>query len=334
MTPLYVQEQLVAPERFWFANTDMGSFYKVQRTSSDNSAFAHWLMAGRLFVTPKPSIPSQYNKALIDMRPGDPVFAYEDRVGFVAIGWVGEPKDLTDTVGGTQLYPNPTERVRSVAVEWDTSVTRDYHDVAKLTRVGGHGLQQCNAGTRLHTYVLDMLRELHGMHRADPDISEAIALSRIQINSIYGRTTRAQIINARVGQGIFRTSVLAREPVCRMTGIAAPSCLVASHIKPWAACVDGEHLDSANGLMLAPHVDHLFDTGRISFTDDGQIMVAPSLDRQILHAWHLNENANVGLFDTDQACYLAYHRRYVFGRSRQRSRRNLVGEVPIEVLAV
>ena len=151
---------------------------------------------------------------------------------------------------------------------------------------------------------------------------------------MYGRTTRAQIIDARVGQGIFRTSVLAREPVCRMTGIAVPSCLVASHIKPWAACVDGEHLDSANGLMLAPHVDHLFDTGRISFTDDGQLIVAPSLDLQILHAWHLDERANVGMFDTDQARYLAYHRRYVFGLSRQRSRRNLVGDVPIDILAV
>ena len=95
---------------------------------------------------------------------------------------------------------------------------------------------------------------------------------------------RAQLIEARVGQGRFRKPVLARKPSCRLIGIKQPACLVANYIKPWAACVGGEHLDDANGLMLAPHVDHLFDAALISFEDNGQLLVSLALDLRVLHA--------------------------------------------------
>lgn len=313
------------PERLWFANTDMQSFYEFPRAPGDVSAFAHWLNAGRLFVTPNASKPRKYHNALVAMMPGDPVFAYEDQVGFVGIGWVSHPKDLHDGRGGTALYPNPAEIVRSLAIDWDTSVTRAKSDVSALTRVGGHGLQLCDEDTRLHSYLIGMLQELYAGRRSDPNTQEAAALNRIRTDAARDSTTKAQLIEARVGQGRFRKDVLAREPACRLTGITHPGCLVASHIKPWAVCDDGERLDGANGLMLAPHIDHLFDTGLISFEDNGQLIVSPALDRAVLQAWHLDELSNAGEFAPDQRRYLAYHRLHVLGQARTRRVRNLVG---------
>lgn len=54
-------------------------------------------------------------------------------------------------------------------------------------------------------------------------------------------------------RGVFRKRVLDFEPVCQITGLATPTLLIASHIKPWRACgTPAERLDGANGLMLAP----------------------------------------------------------------------------------
>jgi hypothetical protein len=310
----------------WFVNTDMQSFYEFKREPHDNSAFEHWCKAGRLFVTPNRDKPLKYNTALVDMMPGDPVFAYEDQVGFVALGWVRDLKNLQNSHGGTALYPNPAEIVRSLAIDWDTSVTKSMRGVSALTRVGGHGLQKCNPGTRLHAFLLAMLQEASSRWQADPDAEEAAVLKRIASNPAYTPKMRAQLGQARIGQGLFRQAVLTREPACRVTRITQPSYLVASHIKPWAMCVGDEHLDGANGLMLAPHVDHLFDTGRISFTDDGDLLLAPTLDPAILRAWHIDDELNVGPFSVDQARYLAYHRQCVLGQPRPRGQRNLVGE--------
>lgn len=63
-----------------------------------------------------------------------------------------------------------------------------------------------------------------------------------------------------------------------MTGLALPELLRASHIKPWAECsTDDERLDVFNGLLLAPHLDALFDAGWVTFDDDGMVLVSASL---------------------------------------------------------
>ena len=321
------------PERIWFANTDMQSFYEFPRLPDDNSAFAHWLAAGKLIVAPKRHNWPHYHGALATMCPGDPVFAYEDRVGIVAIGRVKDEKMHCTTSGGSSLYPDPSRLMDSINVNWDTSITRHYQDVSALTKVGGHGLQRCDSNTRLYGYLLEMLQEAHERRWADPETSEAAAIQQIASNPDYSEKMRIQLGQARVGQGRFRTAVLAREPRCRVTGTMQARHLVASHIKPWAVCDDGEHLDDANGLMLAPHIDHLFDTGLISFEDKGDLVLAPSLDLQILQAWRIDPGANVGPFAPDQACYLAYHRQRVLGQPRPRRQRNLVGDAPADAAA-
>lgn len=266
---------------------------------------------------------------LLHWTPGDAIFAYEDQLGIVAIGHVRSPKDVKTQQGPTALFPDARTRIHSLAVDWDMSVTRSMHEISSLTKVGGRPLQAIDPTSALYPIALEMFHELRAHHQADPDAAEATALARNAAQGADDAPTRVQISQARVGQGAFRAAVLAREPACRVTGVALPRCLVASHIKPWAVCVGGEHLDGANGLMLAPHVDFLFDTGLISFTNDGHLLLAPALDRAILRAWHIDEHQHVGPFGPDQARYLAYHRAYVLGQPRPRRQRNLVGDLPV-----
>ncbi|HTC28381.1 HNH endonuclease, partial [Dyella sp.] len=124
-------------------------------------------------------------------------------------------------------------------------------------------------------------------------------------------TTKKQLISARYGQGLFRSRIYAFEHACRLTNIDNPQLLVASHIKPWRVCVDSiERLDGANGLLLAPHVDRLFDRGLISFKDSGEVIVSPRLNRNDLSRLGLIEACEkLGPpFHLRQMPYLAFHR--------------------------
>ena len=127
-----------------------------------------------------------------------------------------------------------------------------------------------------------------------------------------GETERRQLVKARRGQGLFRANVRLVESHCRVTGVSDATHLRASHIKPWRDSTDEEKLSGDNGLLLAPHIDHLFDEGWISFSDDGDLLVSPQLDPEILHKWNVPLALNVGRFSPSQADFLAFHRDYVF----------------------
>jgi len=127
-----------------------------------------------------------------------------------------------------------------------------------------------------------------------------------------GPTAKEQLVKARRGQGIFRANVRLNEKGCRVTKVANPNFLRASHIKPWKDSSDAEKLNGCNGLLLAPHVDHLFDKGLISFSNSGDLLTSPRLDRQILKAWGIVPDLNVGNFSDEQSFFLEHHRTQVF----------------------
>lgn len=125
------------------------------------------------------------------------------------------------------------------------------------------------------------------------------------------KTEKETLILARRGQGQFRDAVLHLEPRCRVTHVADEVHLVASHIRPWRACqTPAQRLDGNNGLALAPHVDHLFDKGFISFTDSGTILTSPLLSGGVLGAFHIDASKQVGTFRDAQCQYLRYHREH------------------------
>ncbi|UGQ49310.1 HNH endonuclease [Massilia endophytica] len=126
-----------------------------------------------------------------------------------------------------------------------------------------------------------------------------------------GVTEKEQLVKSRRGQGLFKANVRLNEKSCRVTGITDPRHLRASHIKPWKDSTDEEKLNGCNGLLLAPHVDHLFDRGLLSFRSNGDMLVSPRLDRTILRKWNINETQNVGKFNSEQAYFLDYHSQLV-----------------------
>jgi predicted restriction endonuclease len=90
--------------------------------------------------------------------------------------------------------------------------------------------------------------------------------------------------------------------------------LRAAHIKPWHACDEREMLDGCNGLLFAPHVQHLFERGYIGFADDGELLVSRRLNPSVLTAWGMTLPFNAGPFRREQQAYLASHRDGVFER--------------------
>jgi putative restriction endonuclease len=129
---------------------------------------------------------------------------------------------------------------------------------------------------------------------------------------IVGPTFREQLVRSRRGQGVFRSNVLLREDLCRVTKVSDPRHLKASHIKPWRDANDGERLDGANGLLLSPHIDHLFDEGFITFSASQELVVVPEVRNDLLDAWGIDPRVRVGEFSREQAAYLDYHRVNVF----------------------
>jgi len=126
------------------------------------------------------------------------------------------------------------------------------------------------------------------------------------------QTEKDRLVKARLGQGLFKARVMSIEKRCRVTGVTNREHLRASHIKPWRCSTDSEKLDGNNGLLLAPHVDHLFDYGYISFSDDGEVLVSRRLDPSVLKRWGLSSSQHVGGFNSGQRCYLAFHREEIF----------------------
>lgn len=86
-------------------------------------------------------------------------------------------------------------------------------------------------------------------------------------------TEKETLVAARIGQGKFRSDVIfawRNGEACCLTGIEIPELLIASHIKPWRESSPTERLDAANGLLLATHVDKLFDKHLLSFKQEGE----------------------------------------------------------------
>jgi len=168
-----------------------------------------------------------------------------------------------------------------------------------LSAIGAPALEVRDASLRLDP---EFQRQ-----RAEEAITRAIERSPIE------ETFRQALVAARVGQGRFRADVLVVEPRCRITGVEDQRLLIASHIRPWHRCPKNEQrLDPFNGLMLTPTFDRMFDRGLLTFEDNGDVHVSPTVSTNVVHRIGLDTHRNAGPFTSDQQRYLAYHREHIF----------------------
>ena len=134
-------------------------------------------------------------------------------------------------------------------------------------------------------------------------------------------TERSAIVKSRIGQGLFRKELIKKyNGCCIVTGINEKKLLVASHVKPWAACTNEERLSAENGLLLSPTFDKLFDCGLISFADTGRIIISSQLSSEILGKLHISSTDTFDLkVSTELKHNLEYHRDVVFTTQGRKS---------------
>ncbi|MBI9067060.1 MAG: HNH endonuclease [Salinivirgaceae bacterium] len=86
-------------------------------------------------------------------------------------------------------------------------------------------------------------------------------------------------------------------------------------MKPWRDCSNPERLDSLNGLLLHPTLDHLFDAGLITFEDNGHIRFSDQLSQEDLELLHIAKNICLRKLPDGISHYLSFHRKNVFKHS-------------------
>lgn len=126
-------------------------------------------------------------------------------------------------------------------------------------------------------------------------------------------TTKLQQIKSRIGQAYFRGQLDKKLKVCCVTGIKNTSLLRASHIKPWSDSNDEERLDINNGLLLCANFDALFDSGLMSFDDNGNALYSSLISKEDKDVLGLDRYSKLITKISPQTMrYLAYHRSNIF----------------------
>lgn len=272
-----------------------------------------------------------FYQAMEEVQPGDIVFSFCNTfikaIGIVQRGAVTSPKPDFRTAGS-----NWSNEGWYVEVEF-SEIERPIKPKEFMAQIGpllerkyaplqsnGNGLQGVYL-TEVSLVLGKLLIELSNAPIIDIQIELAPILDseseyeiklEIEARHLEGDLEKIQLTKSRRGQGIYKANVRLVENHCRVTGVTNIKHLRASHIKPWASSNNNEKLDGYNGLLLSPHVDHLFDRGFITFESSGGILVSKELNPIVLEKWSIANSQNVGTFHKSQNEYLEYHRELIF----------------------
>jgi hypothetical protein len=306
---------------------------------NQNQTFAEEFHGGYLW-SPKRNRNGARNQFYENMRrvaPGDLVFSFRDtRIGAIGVACSNgyDARKPTEFGQAGAQWSDEGWRVDVRYVELLHPIRPKDHIAAirpllperySPLQADGGGLQSVYLASLpdpLGNLLLDFLRqsgnqlELGGGpgEVQDGRREEVINREEQQVEERLQGTERQQVILARRGQGIFRQNVQRFEKCCRITGVADPRFLVASHVLPWRHATNEQRLDGENGLLLSPNVDYLFDRGFISFRDDGVLLRAPSVSTDLFRRLGipLEGEVNCGPFTEGQKNYLREHRRRIF----------------------
>lgn len=300
---------------FWWVNHKQTRDYEVQ---------------GEYLWSPKFNQNGARNQSYDNMmiaRPGDVVFSYADG----QIAWVGvvladastSPKPLE--FGKKGIYWSDEGWHLSVAFQQAGQTVRprehlgliaprlpEKYSPIQANGNGNQGIYLAALSDDLGELLLRLTNTVLAIADSDTETASTILQQLSDIDQLKDaavpETQRVQLVKARVGQGLFRSLVLLKHPVCRVTGVADKRLLRASHIKPWKDSDNFERLDGNNGIMLSPHVDALFDQGLMSFEDNGCALFRNDLKKEILDKWAIPASTSASPFQVSQRGYLKLHR--------------------------
>lgn len=174
-------------------------------------------------------------------------------------------------------------------------------------------IEKNTRGDNMYSNALKQYR-FFVQERSEDYSTEQSIENEILNSEILGTTEKQVIINARVGQGKYRESLIKKyDHKCIVTGIDKLNLLIASHIKPWRVCDNNERIDTENGLLLSANMDRLFDSGLISFTADGKMLISSFVGALNENRLHISKDIWVDLKATSRLLlYLEYHRDILF----------------------
>jgi putative restriction endonuclease len=305
--------------RYWWVNQNQTYEFEVQ---------------GGFLWSPKTRADGGQNyfyRTMVQVSPGDLVYSYCDTyikaIGIVQRSAVTAPKPNFRTAGSNWSSEGWYVEVEFEEIE-NPIRPKDFIDQIRPLlskkysplQENGNGLQGVYL-TEISKDFGDLLSLLAKVNL--PEISTSLAplpedeseyevKLEIEARKLEGDLEKIQLTKSRRGQGIFKANVRLIEHECRITGVRNMRHLRASHIKPWASSDNEEKLDGFNGLLLSPHIDHLFDRGYISFEDSGKLLVSSELNPVILEKWAIKRDHTSSRFRTEQVKYLEFHRDIIF----------------------
>lgn len=174
-------------------------------------------------------------------------------------------------------------------------------------------LKKNSVGNNMYSNAIKQFRYFT-LESQEDDEEEKKIVKRISESTRIRQTEKDILIKARVGQGKYRSNLLNKyEGKCIVTGIDKSKLLVASHIKPWAICENNERIDTENGLLLSANIDRLFDSGLITFNDEGGMKISSFLGVANEARLHISKESKADLRATKRLLvYLEYHRDVLF----------------------
>jgi len=193
-----------------------------------------------------------------------------------------------------RIPPEELVRDSAASVKEDGSVEAFSRDVLFAVLQRAAELAMAMPDTPLQTYLSAVEKEL------------------IEHPSIVGTEAEATI-RRRIGQDIYREALMQYwKGCCAVTACDVPQLLRASHAKPWKDANDEERLDVYNGFLLRADLDALFDTGLITFSDEGELVISPKLSEYQVRGLGLDTPLHLIWIEPAHRRYLAWHRERVF----------------------
>jgi hypothetical protein len=136
----------------------------------------------------------------------------------------------------------------------------------------------------------------------------AIDIANLRHDQTIDETERRTLIDARLGQGLFRARLLRRwDSRCAVTGCRVTPILRASHMRPWRNSNHDEQLNPANGLLLTANLDALFDRFLISFDGDGEMLISHRISEESCQTLGIPQPVRENLTCSEHE-FLSYHR--------------------------
>lgn len=222
---------------------------------------------------------NRYNIGLADFENKDRLFEYNDG----SYRLLGEHYSFT---GDVWRYPSDSDIEPYIVGRWEKGKFELYSNE-----------------------VIENIKDEQSFKKEAVNIAERIE-DDLNNHDIQGEE-RIALTKVRVNQSIYRRGLIRKYKHCCLCGVSSEDFLIASHIKPWSVSEADEKLDFDNGLLLCPNHDKLFDSGYLTFDNNGSIMISKNLGEVDKVFLNVNEEMKIYMNEKTKK-YMKYHREHIY----------------------